>query len=352
MLLDVPFIPAEQYVQFLNKHIASINSLYFSLFSDQALDARYKSNLWNSQDLLNTLTALEGPKKYALLNSRFYNAKNYFNPEAVNGLLQKLALLLERKCLDGIIYADNYLLFTLSKASPYIASQLEAVPSVNCMADSMDKVVSLLDAISYTHFKQPSKFTLDRSLNRKIDTLSDIAAKCRAAYPGMKLSLLANEGCLYQCPFKFAHDSHIALANTGVAADRTFTMNSEMGCIHILQETPHVLFKSPLIRPEDAKKYDAIVDVLKICGRTLGHEFLQNTVSSYIRESYSGNLLELTDTMSWLAERLYVANKDLPNDFFDTVTSCSKNCSACSYCHTLFKKHSHALPLTIKDLRA
>lgn len=347
---DIPLIPDNKYVQFLNEHKEHIYSLHFSLYSENVPDARHKFRLLDMQSIIEHLKGIKGPKKYLLMNSRFHLPANYLDSDHLDAVVRKLASMLDASVLDGIVYADQYYLNALSDASKDVSSQLEAIPSVNCMIDSFDKIVSFLDAVSYTYFKAPGKLVLDRSLNRRIQELSDIVLKCRSEYPGMKLALLANEGCLYQCPFKLTHDSHISMVSADVSID-THEMNRACGCMRYLLKSPHSLFKSPFIRPEDIDKYDDFADIIKICGRTLGHGFLKKVVSAYIEKAYFGNLLKLMDTMEWLADRLYVANTDLPDDFFNAMTTCLKICSTCSYCSTLFDEHVRRLDFVFKELK-
>ena len=94
-----------------------------------------------------------------------------------------------------------------------------------------------------------------------------------------------------------------------------------------------------------------MVEVIKLCGRTLGPAFLQRVVRAYAARRYDGNLLDLMDTMEWLAKRLHVANEGLPADFWGRLTGCDKNCRACSYCRELLKKVATTLAFQLEDLR-
>jgi hypothetical protein len=94
-----------------------------------------------------------------------------------------------------------------------------------------------------------------------------------------------------------------------------------------------------------------MVEVIKLCGRTLGPAFLKRVVRAYAERQYEGNLLDLMDTMEWLAKRLLVANESLPPDFFDRLTNCARNCRSCSYCRQIFAKTAAFLPFQLEDLR-
>ena len=350
--LDVPFLPDPHYVEFLADLQPALHSVHFSLFLDNIPDGRHRPGTTPEfADLAAALTQLPGPKKYALLNSRFHHPRLYSDKAALHGIITALDTLLTAGTLHGITIVDFYLLQALSDASPETCGQLEAVPGVNCMLDSFARIQAYCQAVANTAFKAPAKLNLDRSLNRNLPELAEISQQCRRYFPGVKLTLLANEGCLDRCPFKLTHDAQIAFANTGLAANETHTTNQELGCIRELTAHPEELFKSPFIRPEDLHRYEGMVEVIKLCGRTLGPAFLQRVVRAYANRRYEGNLLDLMDTMEWLTRRLHVANEELPADFFARLTDCDKNCRACSYCRELQDKVATPLSFQLEDLR-
>ena len=348
--LDVPFIPDENYIRFLNEHTEHIYALHFSLYAPDVADSRHKFRLMETQALAAYLQAVRGPKKYALINSRFHDPRSYAAPDALRAVADRLGILLEASVLDGILWTDAYYLQALSDADGDLASRLEAVPSINCMADSFDKIWAISEAVSGTRFRMPSKCLVDRSLNRNIPRLAEVAARCRKTWPEMKLVLLGNEGCIFQCPFKPAHDAHISLLGMGVSVD-TFEMNRTYGCMRYFREKPHKLFKSPFIRPEDVHHYENYADIIKICGRTLGPQFLMKVITAYIRRFFTGNLPELLDTTEWMAHEYDIPNHKLPKDFWDRMTKCPGHCTSCNYCRELYDRHVKALGISIRDLR-
>ncbi len=348
--LDVPFIPDEKYLAFLAGRRDWIHSIHFSLYSEVIPDARHRYRLADPGRMAGLLAGLPGVKKYALLNSRFLYPDFYFNPGKAMDILETLDRFISASVLDGIVYTDPYLLTMLSGNSRRTASRLEAVPSVNCMVDTFDKLHAVLSMTAQTHFKLPEKLCLDRSLNRRPDDLAAFAGLARTHYPGLKLSLMANEGCLYQCPFKLTHDSHIALVNMNVGFD-TRHLNMIAGCIRYLEKKPDQVFKSPFIRPEDVDFYSESADLIKICGRTLGPEFLIRAVSAYISGAYDGNLLLLMDSVDWMSERYYVSNACLSEDFVNTMCSCSKICDSCNFCKSLWDRCATRTPLEFKNFR-
>jgi hypothetical protein len=313
-------------------------------------DARVRLEAHRTETVADLLETVPGPRKYLLMNSRMQAPDSYFDREALGLVTADLELLLDRGVLDGLVYSDQYWLQALSDYCPDICRRLEAVPSINFMLRTYDQAVALLTAITATAFKMPDKLALDRSLNRDPAALTDFIARCRAKFPGLKMELLANEGCLDHCPFKLTHDTAIALANLG-PTEVTSRLNRDFGCLRILGAQPHLLLKSPFIRPEDVGHYTGLADIIKICGRTLGPEFLQRTVDAYLGGEFQGNLLALNDTMEWLAEHLHLPNQDLPGDFWQTLTGCDRDCDRCTYCLDLFNNLSRTTELELKDMR-
>jgi collagenase-like PrtC family protease len=349
--LNVPFLPEERYVDFLMQCADDLDSVHFSLLHTRPLDSRIQiDSLEDQGTILKGLERLKGPRKYLLLNSRFYTPELLTDRRNIKPILDTLGQFVARGVIHGIVYCDHYLLQFLSDEAPELAAQLEAVPSVNTMLDSRVKIEAQLAYIGETGFKMPGKIILDRALNRDLDELAKIALQMHQYYPGMKLEVLANEGCLPYCPFKLSHDAYIALANLDGRV-QTHALNCDIGCMRLLDDQPHRLLQSPFVRPEDIDLYLYHVDTIKLCGRTLGPDFLMNAISAYRARRYDGNLLDLMDAMSWLAERLYV-DKRLPLvDFSHQLSMCDNRCEPCGFCKELFESISHPLSLSLQDMR-
>ncbi len=349
--LEVPFLAEDRYVAFLAERADRLHSLHFQLPGSLALDARLACQGEEEGRLVAGLSAVVGPRKYALLNSRFLAPGRYFDRAGLGALAGQLGRLRAAGQLDGLVFADYYLLRALADTAPELCGEFEAVPSVNCRIDSFAAVAAWCEAATAAGFRPPAKIVVDRDLNRALPRLAEIAGRCRERFPALTLALLANEGCLYRCPFKLAHDAHIALANTGLAPEASGALNTALGCRRLLAERPERLFRSPFIRPEDLGRYEGLVGVIKLCGRTLGAEFLLRTVAAYLDGGFAGNLLALTDTMEWLAGELHVANERLPADFLEHLAGCDGDCRACGYCHDLLDRCARAPVLRLKDWR-
>ena len=154
--LNVPFLPEERYVDFLIQCAGDLDSVHFSLLHSRSLDSRIRIEPPRAQEeTIASLALLQGPKKYALLNSRFYTPELLTDHSNIQPVLRTLDHCLERGVIDGIVYCDHYLLQVLADEAPDIAAQLEAVPSVNTMLDSCHKIEAQLAYIGETGFKTP-----------------------------------------------------------------------------------------------------------------------------------------------------------------------------------------------------
>ena len=90
--LDVPFLPEEAYVEFLNSSSGSVDSVYFSLPGSQRLDNR--SHAYPGETLAGLTKLLSqlapGHKRYALLNSRFYGPELLTDQQCLGALIADL----------------------------------------------------------------------------------------------------------------------------------------------------------------------------------------------------------------------------------------------------------------------
>lgn len=349
MKFNVPFLPNTHYTDFLKVNKAVIHSCHVSLPDPAIPDARHKTGATELPLIIRYLSELNLPRAYALLNSRVHGRDIYGGKAGIETIGDRLQKLVDADVIHGIVFADPYLLQALSRRSADLASRLEAVPSVNCMIDSYDKFLSFLDIIAASGFKPPETLVPDRAMNRRYDDLADLSAQVRRHHPGMAIELLVNEGCIYHCPFKLTHDALISLQHITGDMD-IHEINRKLGCMDYLFHHPHLIFKSPFIRPEDVARYSGVADRIKICGRTLGPGFLINAITAYMAGRYEGNLLSILDAADWLAEKYEIDNSRLPKDFLEKLANCDKVCDDCRYCRTLAQTHIRKRPLILPDL--
>ena len=338
MKLSVPYIPDPEYSDYLLTKIPLLESLYFSLGSGPVLDSRIRFSSLDARSLAQGLLPFPRVKKYCLLNSRFIRPDLCLDPSFLTQTLDSLEILFNTCGLTGIVFTDFYFLNGLAQTGHPVLSKIEALPGVNCMIDNSQKALALLEMIEATPFIPPGKIVLDRSLNRDLPGLATTVQGIKSLYPKVRIEVLANEGCIFQCPFKPAHDAQISLSNTGLVRETTCRLNQRLGCHAYFHEHGHRFFKSPFIRPEDLHYYKGLADSAKLCGRTLGRRFLIPCMDAYLEQSFDGNLLELMDAAHFLSGLYKVDNKKLDPGFFNTLTSCTKECKYCRLCENLFSR--------------
>jgi collagenase-like PrtC family protease len=334
--LNIPFLPENKYIEFINTNSTYIDSVHFSLMGAKRLDNRVDpKSIDNLDTIIGMMKEVKVENKYLLLNSIFYGPDLLTNNKHLAHLIDCLDQAVNADIVKGIIYCDQFLLQSLSSEAPDLAKTLEAIPGTNTMLDSQAKISSHLAYIGETNFRLPSKLTLDRSLNRNLEKLTDTVQWCRKGYPEIKIELLANEGCLPFCPYRNSHDAYIALGNHE-GDDNSSHINNKFGCRQLLDKKPYKLLQSPFIRPEDVDSYLTQADLILLSGRAQGIEFLQKIISAYIAGNYKGNLLELLDSMNWLSQQLYIENSALSFDFANMLSVCDHRCKSCGFCMELF----------------
>jgi len=109
-------------------------------------------------------------------------------------------------------------------------------------------------------------------------------------------------------------------------------------CISIRVRDPAQIIRSPWIRPEDMKEYEAIgIEDFKISGRANAVNWIINCMDAYSQGTFKGNLLEVLDCPSELRYTFYLDN-GLLDGCIDQWKNCKKICDDCRYCDELTSK--------------
>lgn len=259
----------------------------------------------------------------------------WYRKEQFSRTLRYIRSLHEKHGLDAVTVANPLYIQKISEALP----DIKMTASVLCGIDSEQR------AAFYGKFGVYAVIP-ERDINRDLEKLMSIKEAA-----GAEIRLMANEGCLYGCPYRQFHFNLISHNSREDESQRDCFFSN---CQHIVREDPSQILKSCWIRPEDLRKYRKITNLFKITGRTRSTEWILNTTRAYLEESYGGNLLELMDSSLDAFRQTYHAyldNKSL-DGFFETVTSCKKNCGKCRYCDETargilkFKKGNDAAKIT------
>ena len=215
--------------------------------------------------------------------------------------------------------------------------------------------VDTITQIKYLHEKYGvNKICCNLNKNRDFTFLERAARYCNAN--GIILELMVNEFCGvggsdYATHCVYRDSCYICHAMNRTLED-TLTLNEyPMGlCTPSRNENPANWLRLKFIRPEDIKHYNAIgINHFKITGRTGSTAYILKTVSSYLNESFDGNLLELWKPLESIkdssVENVFpynIANKKL-NGFLSHWYDLKANCDnevcgeTCKYCDMWYK---------------
>ena len=258
-----------------------------------------------------------------LLNANCYGAEamSVSLERRVTGIVEKLA---SWGCMPEVC----------TVASPFVANVVKkSVPEIEIRA-SVNMRLATLQAFKYLAPLFDS-YCLGRDVQRHLDTVKSFSDWCRAN--GKKLCVLANSGCLRNCPWQTYHDNLIAHSDAAMK-----TENVRGWCPHLCwtlyrdeRNYPEML-KATWIRPEDLHRYDGLVDVVKLATRQ--HANPDMVISAYERGSFDGNLLDLFEPgFSPAFFPTFLDNAAFPPDWFERTSACSRECTGCGYCEEVFR---------------
>ena len=222
----------------------------------------------------------------------------------------------------------------VTAASPFIARTVKTVfPEIEVRASVNMRLVTV-QAMAYLAPWFDSYY-LGRDVQRDLETARRAADWCHAH--GKKLGILANSGCLRNCPWQTYHDNLIAHSDEAMGR-RNAAFNPHL-CWTLYGDAknfPEIL-KATWIRPEDLHRYEGIVDFVKLATRQ--HASPRMVVDAYVRGEFRGNLLDLLEPgFSPAFSPCGIDNAAFPPDWFDRTGGCSRECLGCGYCEKTYER--------------
>ncbi len=179
----------------------------------------------------------------------------------------------------------------VTTTSPFVASVIrqyfpgtEIRASVNMKIDSINAMEFLADKFD--------SFYIRRDLQRDLPVVEKFHLWCRSH--GKKLCMLANSGCLPDCPYQTFHDNMVSHD-----ADIRNVRNVAEFMPHLcweryrFKENRSDFLKSSWICPGDVDKYSPFIDVMKLATRQ--HASPRMVIAAYTRRNFSGNIYDLTE---------------------------------------------------------
>ena len=166
---------------------------------------------------------------------------------------------------------------------------------------------------------------------------------------GKKICMLANSGCLRNCPWQTFHETLLAHDFRHIQGEiMKLNMPSTL-CVGIVQSKQYEeILRASWIRPEDLYRYEPYVSVFKLSTREADRPDL--ILKAYTSRSFNGDLLLLLDPgFSFLVRPNVFVNKAFPKEWSEgkIAGNCASNCTHCGKCTevlNLVLKRSPNLP--------
>ena len=217
-------------------------------------------------------------------------------------------------------------------ASPFVARTLKATaPDIEVRA-SVNMRLTTIQAFRYLAPLFDSYY-IGRDIQRNLETVKRFSDWCHAN--GKKLCMLANSGCLRNCPWQTFHDNMIAHSDAAMKTENVKGWNPHL-CWTLYRDRKNFaeILKATWVRPEDLGRYEGLVDVVKLATRQ--HANPGMVISAYERGTFEGNLLDLFEpgfSPAFYPE--FIDNAEFPADWFDRTSACIRDCENCGYCESV-----------------
>lgn len=204
-----------------------------------------------------------------------------------------------KKIVEFIGQLNDINIEWVTVCSPYILNLIKKqFPRMKVTIGLYAFINSLQEAKNWIDM-QADELTLMQTYTRDFNSLRLMLREFKKY--DVNLRILANNGCLHECPFAVNHGAAAAHSSGSneISANRYFDY-SLINCYQRKISQPANVIASDWIRPEDLKYYEELCEetgndrlVIKLVERTKSTHFLCNAVSAYINEKYEGNLLDL-----------------------------------------------------------
>jgi len=186
---------------------------------------------------------------------------------------------------DAVTVAIPYLLQLIKKRYPKLKVHISSFANVNT-----------IERARYWEDMGADRINLDEfTLNRDFQLLRQIrnSVSCQ-------LQLIANNGCLYNCPFVPYHGFTISHSSQSEDNSGGFLLDyCVLNCKYLRIANPVNFIRADWIRPEDLHFYEDVgIDSMKLVDRTRPTEAIALVVGAYDKREYNGNLMDLIPSLS------------------------------------------------------
>lgn len=203
--------------------------------------------------------------------------------------------------------------------------------SVNNKPKTLKEVIFLVEVLGMKHI------IVDRALNRDMDELKKISDFCKPL--NISITMLVNEGCIVDCMWKNFDDMMISQTTEKSNMKVINLIHSELGCVRHFEEKPGEYLKTGFTLPTDLKKFDGLVDVIKIAGRYNPLAKWLEMCKAYMYENGNVSLRSLFSTKAPVTLMNVTANDLIDLNFNQITYNCKNVCGTeCVLCDNVAEK--------------
>ena len=237
---------------------------------------------WELQDMQRS--ALQELSSEGIAFNLLFNANCYGKDSQSRAFFHKVGTTID-------YVAEHYGVQSVTTTSPLIAKFVhENFKGIEVRA-SVNMEIGTIQGMEYVADYFDSYY-MKRELNRDFNAIKMLHQWCRGN--GKQMFLLANSGCLNYCSAHNFHDNLVAHESEIAKMDNAYAFQGV--CREFLRNENHyqaLINNTNFIRPEDMHLYEPYFTAAKLATRV--HKNPSMVVNSYVRERYSGNVLELLE---------------------------------------------------------
>ena len=320
---------SDELVDFIVKNKNHIYEMYFSFF-----------------DFPNGRNTLQNDNPY---ETHFYYQKQIEHLKILSDNNISLNLLLNGNCYgkDSLSRAffnkigntvdylkEEFNLSSVTTTSPVIAKFIkENFDDVKTRA-SVNMEIGTIEGMEYIA-NVFDGYYLKREFNRDFEKIKTAKKWCDEN--NKQLFMLANSGCLNNCSAHNFHDNLVAHEVEISKMDNAYLF--EGICHSFLKEDKNkysIIARTSFIRPEDLHVFDGYFESFKIATRVNKNPV--NVLKAYINKSYRGAVTDILEpSHSDILYPYVIENKNIDENFLNTVLNCKKNCHECNYCKKIYE---------------
>ena len=237
---------------------------------------------WEMQDLQRD--ALTELSKAGIALNLLFNANCYGKDSQSRVFFHKIGTIVD-------YVEQTYGLQSITTTSPLIAKFIKQNFEHLEVRASVNMEIGTVQGMEYLA-RYFDSYYMKRELNRDFEAIQVLHKWCNEN--GKKMYMLANSGCLNFCSAHNFHDNLVAHEAEIAQMDNVYEFHGV--CREYLKEEKHyqtLIDDTNFVRPEDMYLYEPYFEAAKLATRI--HKNPSMVVNSYMREKYSGNILELLE---------------------------------------------------------